>query len=337
MYQLSENYSLKKYNTFGIEAKAKWFLSINKQEDFVQFFKENTISFDKIFILGAGSNILFTKDFDGLIIYSQIKGIDIISENDTEIKVQVGSGVVWDDWVKYSVEKNWFGLENLSYIPGTVGASPVQNVGAFGVEAKDTIYSVEAIDIETFETEIFTNKDCNFAYRNSFFKESSSKKYFITSVVFQLSKKEKYHLGYGSIAEEVKKLGGESLKNIRQAIINIRKSRLPEPDEIGSAGSFFKNTEVDKNTAEKLLDKFPNLINYPLDNNKIKLATAWLIDQCGWKGKKLGNAGVHSKQALVIINCGNAKGFEIVNLSKKIEQSVWEKFQVNIEKEVIII
>ena len=285
--------------------------------------------------IGAGSNLLFTKDYPGMILHSAIKGFEVVGENEEEVLVRAGAGEVWDDFVAYAVEKGWYGAENLSLIPGEVGASAVQNIGAYGVEAKDLIVKVDTLEVETGKERVFGNEECGYAYRESVFKHALKGKYIVTHVTYRLFKHPSYRLDYGNVRAELEKRGCElTLENVRRTIIDIRESKLPDPKVQGNAGSFFMNPIVPRPLFEELQDKYPSMPFYEVDAERVKIPAAWMIDQCGWKGKQLGRAGVHNKQALVLVNCGGATGQEIIALSEEIQRSVLDKFGVRISPEV---
>ena len=337
MTQLKRNISLKAYNSFGIEAVAKYFFEFNKSSQLLDFISDFNINEFPVFILGGGRNVLFTEDFKGLIIHPNIRGIEIVEEDRHTILVKVGAGEVWDSFVEWTVSNNYYGVENLSHIPGQVGASPVQNIGAYGVESKDVIEKVDAIDIYNISSKEFTNKECRFAYRDSVFKQEYKGRYIITYVYYRLKKKGSLTTHYGNIETELEKVSSINLQSIREVIVNIRKSKLPDPSEIGNAGSFFKNPVLSDDIVNSLKDKYPNMPTYQARNGYTKLAAGWLIDQCGWKGKTIGNAGVHGKQALVLVNTGCASGTEINYLANIIVESVFEKFGVKLDKEVLVL
>lgn len=337
--KIYHNYPLKSLNTFNIEVDAQYFAevaSIKELTELQKFIQSQNIPF---LILGGGSNILFTQDFRGLILKINLKGIDIITDTDGEVMIKAGAGEHWDEFVAYCVELGFGGLENLSLIPGCVGASPVQNIGAYGVEMKDFFISLEYYDFVSQKIRTFKKTDCEFDYRNSIFKNELKGKGVVTSVTFQLNKKPVLNLDYGSIKEELNKMGvsNPTIKSVRDAVIRIRKSKLPDPSEIGNAGSFFKNPVVSAEKHEQLKSDFPNLVSFDQKNKAYKLAAGWLIDQCEWKGKRFGDAGVHKKQALVLVNYGNAKGKEIFELSEKVLNSVQTKFGVVLEREVNVL
>lgn len=335
--KIEENYSLKHYNTFDIDVKCKYFVESGREEEWLEFVTSYELEPEQILILGEGSNFLFTEDFDGTVLYPTIKGIDIQEENEHNVIVRVGAGENWDEFVDWAVAHNYGGIENLSLIPGHVGASPIQNIGAYGVEAKDVIRQVEAIDIEKARKVSIGVEACHFSYRNSIFKQEWKNKYIVTYVHFELTKQPVFHLNYGSVTAEIEALGGEiNLKNIRQAIINIRNAKLPDVKILPNAGSFFKNPLVLKEQADKLLEKYSDMPVYSAGENNVKLAAGWLIEQCGWKGKTIGHAGVHDKQALVLVNRGQASGVEIAHLANEIKKSVFLRFGVLIEPEVYV-
>jgi len=337
---IEEGKNLKQFNTFGIEVYAKEFIEISKKDDAINYFK----TFDpnkNILIIGGGSNLLLTTDFNGLVIKNNLRGIEVISEDENEISLRVGAGENWHEFVMYCVEKNYAGIENLSLIPGNVGASPMQNIGAYGIEVKEVISSVEAIEINSGKLRHFNNEECQFAYRSSVFKTSLKDKYFISSVTFLLKKKATFKIEYGAIQQQLKANGVDegalSIKAISDAVIQIRQSKLPDPKKIGNSGSFFKNPIVSSDKKNELITSYPDMPFYELDADNIKLAAGWLIEQAGWKGYREGDYGVHEKQALVLVNYGQAKGEEIFMLSEKILNSIQEKFGVSLEREVNII
>jgi len=314
-------------------------VSISTDKEAIDLFNESELLRPPILILGGGSNILFTEDYKGTILYPEFKGVKI-EENDAgsgTLLVSAGAGVNWDDFVAWTVNKRFGGLENLSLIPGKVGATPVQNIGAYGVEIKDLIEKVRTINITNGSIRVFSNKECEFDYRNSIFKKSEKGKYLITRVYFRLATEPFLNLAYESLKQEVGKLGPETLKNVRQGVINIRQRKLPDPEIIGNAGSFFKNPVVESTLARNLKSKYPELPVYEDKDGFMKLASGWLIEMCGWKGKRIGDAGVHDKQALVLINHGKATGMEIYSLSEEIKKSVLSKFGINLEREVEVI
>jgi UDP-N-acetylmuramate dehydrogenase len=337
MHKLYKNYSLTGKNTFGIRCSADYFFEFSEASELTEFLATVDSSFPKRkFVVGTGSNLLFVDDFKGVIISPQVRGIEVLEETDDMVLVEVGAGEQWDSFVEYSVNKGWGGVENLSYIPSSVGAVPVQNIGAYGAEAGAVIDRVRGVDIVSLSQKEFSQKECMFAYRNSIFKEKYNGSFIVTSVIFKLSKSPVFNTEYGDVEKELKRLGGATLKNIREAIVSIRKSKLPDPDDIGNCGSFFKNPVVDAGFGKRLKEKYPQVPLYP-NSNGVKVAAGWLIEQLGWKGKSLGNAAVHDKQALVIVNKGMATGKEIFDFSEQIRKDVLSKFDINLEREVIVL
>ncbi|MFC0773101.1 UDP-N-acetylmuramate dehydrogenase [Terrimonas alba] len=344
--QFQENISLKSYNTFGIEAAARYFASFHSLEELQNLLTSSSSlrgtkqkPQTSNLVLGGGSNILFTKDFDGVVLKNEINGIEKISEDENFIYIKCGAGENWHQVVLHCIENNWGGLENLSLIPGCVGASPMQNIGAYGAEIKDVFHELTAFHLQEKGNYIFKLKDCEFGYRESVFKRKYKDQFVIADVTYRLSKKPKVNTSYGAIEQELEKMGVQevNIKTVSQAVINIRSSKLPDPKEIGNAGSFFKNPSVAKEKFLALQSEFPLIVGYENADGSMKLAAGWLIEQCGWKGFRDGDAGVHAKQALVLVNYGNAKGSEIYALSEKIVDSVADKFGVALEREVNII
>ncbi|SFU62392.1 UDP-N-acetylmuramate dehydrogenase [Pustulibacterium marinum] len=335
---VQENISLKKYNTFGIDAKAKLFASIDSESDLKAILKE--YQNEPKFILGGGSNMLLTKDVELLVLHINLKGIAIEEETADHVFVTAQAGENWHQFVLWCIDQNFGGVENLSLIPGNVGTSPVQNIGAYGVELKDVFESCEAIEIETQESRTFTKDDCEFGYRESVFKTSEKGKYIITNVTFKLTKKEHVlKTEYGAIQNELAKNNIETptIKSISNAVIAIRQSKLPDPNEIGNSGSFFKNPVIGKEAFEIFQSKHPETPFYQVSATEFKIPAGWLIEQSGFKGQRFGDAGVHKNQALVLVNYGNATGNEILELSRKIQNTVLEKFNISIEAEVNIV
>jgi len=327
-----KNYSLKNYNSFRVNHKANFFLKIENNKSLINFLSDKKFKNEKNLIIGGGSNILFTKDYEGVILYSCIKGIHILEENDNHIKVKVGSGENWDDFVKFCVSKNWYGIENLSLIPGSVGAVPIQNIGAYGVEVKDYIYDVNGIDLKNNTKKTYSNKSCDFEYRDSIFKRELKNNFFVTEVTFVLMKNKKFTLDYS----ELKNINSQGLtiQNIRDKIIEIRNSKLPDPKLLANAGSFFKNPVINIKIAKKIKEKYNDFKYYQINESMVKISAAWLIEKSGWKGHKEKNIGVYNKHALVLVNYSSENGKDIKILSKKIKKSVLEKFNVTLEKEV---
>lgn len=333
--RIETNKSLLPYNTFRIDVKAKYFVEVSSKEDMLELISTEEFKTNKRFVLGGGSNLLLTKDFDGIVIRLGIKGIKVCEEGD-DVYVEAGAAEVWNDFVQYNVTKGFAGIENLSLIPGTVGASPIQNIGAYGVEVKDTIFSLEAFEISTGIIRKFTNAECKFGYRESVFKNEFKGEFIIVSVTFKLSKIPSLKLHYGAIEEEIQKrnITNPTLSDVAKVVSEIRVSKLPDPSTIGNSGSFFKNPIIDRSQFDILINKFPAIVNYPTAEGKVKLAAGWLIEQCGWKGKQIGNVGTWKNQALVIVNHGGASGKEIYDFSALIIQSVFERFGVSLEREV---
>lgn len=339
MTQILENVNLKHLNTFGIEAFGKYYAEINSINDLQELIQNKIfVNSDKL-IVGGGSNMLFTKNFEGIVLKNNLKGIKVVKEDADFVEVQSAAGEVWHDFVMWCIDKNYGGLENLSLIPGCVGASPMQNIGAYGVEIKDVFSELEAIEIETGKSRIFNKAQCKFGYRESVFKHELKNKFIITAVTFRLSKKPIVNTSYGAISSELEAMNVKvpGIKDVSQAVINIRSSKLPNPKVIGNAGSFFKNPEVDKSVFQSLKIRFPSMVAYEMENGKYKLAAGWLIESSGLKGYVSGNAAVHDKQALVLVNKGKATGSEIFALSDHVLQTVFSKFGIQLEREVNII
>lgn len=335
MIRFLENYSLQPHNTFGVEAKAKYFFEFTELEDLDVFMQSNqTLQEEKILMLGEGSNILFLNDFDGLVVHPKIPGVQIVNEDRQNVWVEVGSGENWDEFVNYCVETGFGGVENLAFIPGSVGAAPMQNIGAYGQEASNVVASVKGYDLNKHRFVEYSKEECQFSYRNSIFKSKLKNQFIILSVVFRLDKFPEFNLDYKKLEQKVTERGEINLQNIKQAVIDIRTEKLPDVNVIGSAGSFFKNPLVDIATAKKIEGEFNEMPVFETGEGKVKLAAGWLIEKAGWKGFREGDLGVHAKQALIIVNYGNATGMDIYNLSEKIKQSVFEKFGVELEREV---
>ncbi|WP_262899514.1 UDP-N-acetylmuramate dehydrogenase [Chryseosolibacter histidini] len=340
MIAVQENIDLLPFNTFKIKANARYFTVVTSVREAKDLFKSDVFRQNKSLILGGGSNLLLTKDFDGLVIKNEIKGIDIVDENDDVITLRVGAGENWHEFVMYCVSRDLGGVENLSLIPGTVGAAPMQNIGAYGVEIKEVIHNVEAIELSTGAIHVFNRAECAFGYRESVFKQQLKDRYFISSITLTLTKRNhRFNTSYGAITDVLKEKNVRdlSVKAISDAIIFIRKSKLPDPVLIGNAGSFFKNPSVDPHVFEALKKNFPAIPSFPGENNLIKIPAGWLIEQCGWKGKTLENIGVHKHQALVLVNYGGGDGKKIQQLSRDIQASVEAKFNIKLHAEVNII
>jgi UDP-N-acetylmuramate dehydrogenase len=332
---IQENISLLPFNTFGINKKARFFAVAKTSDDVRHLIKTSKEKDLPLFILGGGSNILLTKDIEALVLKIEIKGFEIVGENDREVFLKVGAGESWHDFVLHCIENNLAGVENLSLIPGTVGASPMQNIGAYGVEIKEVFDHLEAINRTTLELKSFSSEGCKFGYRESVFKNDLKNQYVITHVTFRLSKSANINAEYGAIKQTLteKGIANPTIKDISDAVIEIRRSKLPDPAIIGNAGSFFKNPTVSLSAFEKIKSNYPAIPGFPNEEG-IKIPAAWLIEQAGWKGKRFGNIGVHQFQPLVLVNYGGGDGIEIKNLSKKIQDSVKEKFEIELQPEV---
>jgi UDP-N-acetylmuramate dehydrogenase len=338
MLQIQENVSLKNFNTFGIDANAKYFAEISHEEDLVELFADEKWHQTPRLILGGGSNMLMVDDFDGLVVRLNIRGIEHRINRD-DVYVEAGAGEVWNDLVNYCVDHNFAGMENLSLIPGSVGASPIQNIGAYGVELKDVFKSCRAFEIATGTFRTFSKAECNFGYRESVFKAGLAGQYIIVLVKYKLSLIPNLNLKYGAIEQELqaRDIAEPTIKDVSQVVAHIRVSKLPDPSTIGNAGSFFKNPVIDKAQFDALQQKYPAVVNYPAGDGLIKLAAGWLIEQCGWKGKTVGQTGTWKNQALVLVNHGGATGKEVYTLSSQIIDSVYTKFGVMLQREVNIV
>ncbi len=327
--------SLKPFNTFGVEVTANFFIEFADERHLDFIFNQNEMKDTKVLVLGGGSNILFTKNFDGVVLLNRIGGIDMQFSND-DCFVTAGGGVVWNDLVSFCVDRGIGGIENLTLIPGTVGASPVQNIGAYGTELMDVFVSCRAFDRRTREVRNFSKEDCQFSYRDSYFKNEGKNRFIITSVTLKLSTRPQLNLSYGAIQEELKRRGivNPDIRDVSDVVADIRVNKLPDPSTIGNSGSFFKNPIISIQQFEKLQSSFPDIVYYPIQLEKIKLAAGWLIEKCGWKGKRIGDTGTWKNQALVLVNYGKASGVEIFDLSERIIETVYGKFGVQLEREV---
>ncbi len=335
--QIQENISLKPYNTFGIDINARYFAAFTSISELSELIHEPATG-NKL-VLGGGSNILFIKDVDGLVMKNEIKGIDKIKEDDEYVYVRAGAGENWHQFVLHCIENNWAGVENLSLIPGNTGASPMQNIGAYGVEIKEVFHELKAYHLQEKCNYTFTLRDCEFGYRESVFKRKYKDQFVITHVTYRLRKRPVFNISYGAVQQELEKMGVQQLtiKAVSDAVIHIRSSKLPDPKNIGNAGSFFKNPVVSKEKFSELKQRFEGIVGYENADDTVKLAAAWLIEQCGWKGFRRGDAGCHAKQALVLVNYGHASGLDIYQLSTEIRDSVGDRFGVMLEREVNII
>lgn len=338
--QIQHNVSLEPYNTFGIRAGAKYFSTFTTVDEINELLEDTRLlAPGPRLILGGGSNILLTKDFEGLVLKNEIRGIEITKEDKDHFYIRVGAGENWHQFVMFCVSNHYAGIENLSLIPGNVGASPMQNIGAYGVEIKDVFYELEAFHLYDKTGVRFSLEDCAFGYRDSVFKNKYKGQFVITSVTYRLDKKARFNTSYGAIQQELEKMGVRdlSIKAVSQAVINIRSSKLPDPKQVGNAGSFFKNPQIPKQKAEALEGLYRGMPSFPVDAAQVKIPAGWLIEQCGWKGYRKGDAGCYPKQALVLVNYGTASGEEIFDLSEQILQSVKNKFGITLEREVNII
>lgn len=336
--EIIDNFSLKNYNTFGIEAKAKQFVAVHTVEELQTVLKENPTQ--KKFILGGGSNMLLTKDIDALTIHVDLKGKKILEQTEDAVWVEAKAGENWHEFVLWTIGQDFGGLENMSLIPGNVGTTPIQNIGAYGTEIKDTFVYCEAVNIQTLEIKRFTKEECKFGYRESIFKNEAKGQYIIVAVVFKLTKQNhKINISYGDIASELTKkdITAPTLKDVSNAIITIRQSKLPDPKELGNSGSFFKNPIIPKSDFERIHLLHPEMPSYTVSETEVKVPAGWLIEKAGFKGKRFGDAGIHKNQALVLVNYGNATGQEILNVSKEIQKTVKELFDIEIEAEVNVI
>ena len=334
-----ENHPLDKLNTFGINVRSKYLVEVSSIDEILEIIESEKFKNLKKLVLGGGSNVLFTKDYNGLIILNKIKGKEVTYQDTDCVKLLIGAGENWHELVMYTVENGWGGIENLSLIPGNTGTAPMQNIGAYGVEIKDTFIELEALEISTGKIEKFNKEKCKFGYRESIFKNEKKNKYIILNITLKLNKNPKINVSYGEIKNDLRNnnIQSPTVKDVSEAIISIRKRKLPDPKKIGNSGSFFKNPVVDLNKLKSLQEKYPNIVNYQINKNEFKIAAGWMIEKAGWKGKTINNYGVHENQSLVLVNYGNAKGIEIYNLSEKIIIDIKEKFGILLVREVNII
>lgn len=329
-----ENYSLLTYNTFGMDVRAALFFEYDTIEELQSFLLSDDFAHrDRYIHIGSGSNLLFEGDYKGIVMHSALRTLEVVEESDAHVLVRVGSGYVWDDFVAYCVAQGWAGVENLSAIPGEVGASAVQNIGAYGVEVRDVIVQVEAMALDG-STRTFTNKECHYGYRDSIFKRELRGQYIITHVTYRLEKSPNYRLDYGDLRARVESCGAPTLKAVRDAVTAIRDSKLPDPRILGNAGSFFTNPVIPRTQYEVLKEEYPNMPSYPIDEEHVKVPAGWLIDNAGWKGKTLGRAAVHNRQALVLVNLGGATGKEVMTLAERVCEDVHNKYGIHITPEV---
>ncbi len=341
---IQENVSLKAFNTFGIDARARYFAAISSTEELQELISSNIYRDREVMILGGGSNILLTRDFEGLIIKMDIRGIRVVEENEAHVWVRAGAGENWHAFVLHCIDHGYGGIENLSLIPGTVGAAPMQNIGAYGVEIQDVFECLEAVDLQSGAIQTFSRQKCCFGYRDSIFKRELKGKFIITSVTLRLSKHPEINTSYGTIEQALQEMRSAEgyrarspIQEVSDAVIQIRQSKLPDPREIGNAGSFFKNPVVSNAKYEALQQEYTQVPGYPVTEDTVKVPAGWLIEQCGWKGKRVGQTGVHSKQALVLVNHGGVHGAEVYELAMQIKKSVWDTFAIEISPEVNII
>lgn len=336
---MQQQVSLKPYNTFGIDATCSRFVTVERVSQVIELINQGVFENDFL-ILGGGSNMLLLDNYDGIVIKNNILGFEVVSESETDVILEIGAGMNWHETVLRCVSKAWWGIENLSLIPGNCGAAPMQNIGAYGVEIKDCLVDVRFVNLSSGESEVLTNEACNFGYRESIFKKELKNKVLITSIRIRLSKQPKRHLEYGAIKDQLEVMNASNPPTIREisdAVIAIRQSKLPDPKELGNSGSFFKNPVIPADQASELKRRFPDLRSYHAGEGKTKLAAGWLIEQAGWKGKRIGNTGCHKNQALVLVNYGNATGKEIWDHADRVITSVHDMFGIKLEPEVNII
>lgn len=332
--RIEENYSLEKHNTFHLPVKTRWFMEYENEEELGRILHDEYFQECISLHIGSGSNLLFINDFNGIILHSDIKGMTLAGETDEHVFLRIGAAEQWDDVVAYAVAKGWGGIENLSLIPGEAGAAAIQNIGAYGVEIKDVIENVETYNQLTFEKRIFTNEECLYGYRDSFFKNEHNDPHIVTYITLRLDKKPRFSVNYGNLKEELAKYPAITLETIRQAVIAIRREKLPDPETLGNAGSFFMNPVIPAAQFEKLKAQYPEMPSYPAEGGNVKVPAGWLIEQCGFKGKSHGSVGVYEKQALVLVNLGEARGDEIALVAESIRTAVKERFGIEIMPEV---
>ena len=337
MKSIFRDYPLKSYNTFNIEASSKYFITCGNIKELREILDSQIVEEHPLLVLGGGSNVLFMGDYQGVVIYPELKGKKIIQENSNKVRIKVGCGEDWDSFVEYCVENGYGGIENLSGIPGRVGAVPIQNIGAYGVEAQESIVSVESLEIESGQKVNFKREECQFGYRDSIFKHHYKNKYIITSVIFELSKNPDLVMNYGDLQERITNQAEKNIKTVRDIILQVRNEKLPAPEKLGNAGSFFKNPIIEREKLESLTETYDELPYYNLGDSQYKIPAGWLIEECGWKEKSYGEAGVYQDQALIIVNYGEASGKEIYGLSQKIKKDVQNKFGIELEREVKVV
>lgn len=332
--RIEENYSLEKHNTFHLPVKTRWFMEYTNEEELGRILRDEYFQECISLHIGSGSNLLFINDFNGIVLHSAIKGISVASETDDHVWLRVGAAERWDDVVAYAVAKGWGGIENLSDIPGEAGAAAIQNIGAYGVEIKDVVDNVETYNQLTFEKRVFTNEECLYDYRNSYFKNEHNDPHIVTYITLRLDKKPCFSVNYGNLKNKLAEYGEVTLSNIREAVISIRREKLPDPEELGNAGSFFMNPVIPAAQFEKLKAQYPDIPSYPASEGMVKVPAGWLIEQCGFKGKSHGQVGVYEKQALVLVNLGEARGHEIALVAESIRTAVKDRFGIEIMPEV---
>lgn len=339
MKTVKENFSLIRFNTFGVDLSCKYFADIGSEKDIQSLISDKKYSASPKFVLGGGSNILFTKNFDGIVLHNCFEGIGVVSVDDDYAFVKAGAGEIWHQFVLYCIEKNFGGIENLSLIPGYVGAAPIQNIGAYGEELKNVFHSLTAVDLASGEQKVFSPDECRFGYRDSIFKREAKNKYMITDVTLRLNKHPKINTTYGAIEKELEamKITSPTIRDVSNAVIKIRQGKLPDPKVIGNCGSFFKNPVVSMDKYDRLKKIFPEVVAYPAQGDTMKLSAGWMIEQCGWKGKRSGNVGMHKDQALVLVNYGEATGRELLTLAAQVQTSVKENFGIVMEAEVNVL
>lgn len=335
---IQENFHLKNFNTFGVDVSCRYFAEVGSVEDFEELKKDKRFSDSKKMVLGGGSNVLFTKDFDGIVLHNRFEGIGVVSVDEDSAVVKAGAGEIWHELVLYCIGKNFGGIENLSLIPGYVGATPIQNIGAYGEELKNVFDSLNAIELESGEQKVFTHDECRFGYRDSIFKREAKNKYIITDVMLRLKKHPSINTTYGAIEKELEhmKVTSPTIRDVSNAVIKIRQSKLPDPKAIGNSGSFFKNPTIPIEKYDRLQQVFPDLVAYPAPG-AMKISAGWMIEKCGWKGKRVGNVGMHKDQALVLVNYGRATGRELLQLAAEVQKSVKETFGIIMEAEVNVV
>lgn len=332
--RIEQNYSLERHNTFHLPVKTRWFMEYDNEEELSKILRDEYFQECLSLHIGSGSNLLFINDFNGIILHSRIKGMEVSREDDDTVWLRVGAAERWDDVVAHAVSNGWGGIENLSWIPGEAGAAAIQNIGAYGVEIKDVVDSVETYNQLTFERRVFSNPDCDYGYRYSYFKNEHNDPHIVTYVTLRLSKKPSFSVGYGNLREELEKYPELTLSAVREAVISIRKRKLPDPEVLGNAGSYFMNPVIPADDFAKLRERYPDVPSYPAADGRVKVPAGWLIERCGFKGKTHGQVGVYEKQALVLVNLGDARGYEIALFAESIREAVRDRFGIELMPEV---